>query len=271
MNMANKRAKELIFLGSGGPFALPHFFCQCVVCNEARQAPLQRRTRASIAIAGEEVTLVDAGPDLEIQLEREGIRNIDNIIITHWHYDHIAGLGAIGYPQIMCGWDPVDVYVPENLMDHFDHELAFLKERIMLHPIHPGDLISFPDIDCEIVKTSHTENSIGIIINSNIKVAYLVDTALPSDDTCRRIGGADILVLDATFDSIDTEWRHFAVQDAINFWKTTSIPDCILTHLSCHRWENSRWIAGFNHAERVVLEKQNPGLRFAYDGLRVQI
>lgn len=271
MNMANERVKELIFLGSGGPFALPQFFCQCVVCNEARQEPSQRRTRASAAIVGEEVTLVDAGPDLEIQLEREGIANISNIIITHWHYDHIAGLGAIGHPQVMCGWDPIDIYVPENLMDHFDNELAFLKKRIKLHPIRPGATIKFPDFDCQVVKTSHTENSIGIIANSKIRVAYLVDTSMPPDDTCKKIRGADVLVLDATFDSIDTEWRHFAIQDAINFWKSTSIPHCILTHLSCHRWENSRWIAGLSHTQRVALEKQNPGLQFAYDGLRVQI
>jgi phosphoribosyl 1,2-cyclic phosphate phosphodiesterase len=271
MSLNNKEPIELVFLGSGGPFTLPQFFCRCEVCVAARKNPLQRRTRASVAIIGEEVTLIDAGPDLEMQLEREGIHRIDNIFITHWHYDHIAGLGSVGYPQVMNGWNPIDVFVPKNLVTHFDKELAFLKERIALHPIVPSDVKLLPDAEWEVVKTEHTMDSVGFIINSEKKVAYLVDTALPPNDTTLRIKDVDLLIVDAMFDSLDTEWRHFTVQGAIDYWQSIGIPECILTHLSCHRWENHQWLAGLSHTERIELEKDNPGMRFAYDGMRVQI
>jgi phosphoribosyl 1,2-cyclic phosphate phosphodiesterase len=271
MSFEKKRPVELVFLGSGGPFTLPQFFCRCEVCDAARKNPSQCRTRASVAIIGEEVTLIDAGPDLEMQLERENIHRVDNIFITHWHYDHIAGLGSIGYPQAMYGWNPIDIYVPKNLATHFDNELAFLKERLVLHPIVPSDVAELSDAEWEVVKTEHTMNSVGFIINSEKKVAYLVDTALPPNDTTLRIRDADLLIVDAMLDSIDTEWRHFTVQEAIEYWKSTGIPDCILTHLSCHRWENQRWLAGLSHSQRLDLERDTPGIRFAYDGMRVQI
>jgi len=271
LNEKSEGTHQLVFLGSGGPFPLPQFFCSCAICNAARLDPAERRTRASVALIGEEVTLIDAGPDLEIQLERESISKIDNIFITHWHYDHIAGLGAIGYPQALCGWKPIDIYIPEKLLTHFSHELDYLREQIILHPIHPGENISLPDADWKVVKTSHTENSVGFIIDSKIKVAYLVDTTLPPEDTIQEIVDTDVLILDAMFDSLDTKWRHFTVQEAIDFWKKTSIPDCILTHLSCHRWENRQWVAGFSFEERKEIEMQNNGLRFAYDGMRVEL
>jgi phosphoribosyl 1,2-cyclic phosphate phosphodiesterase len=266
-----QRENQIIFLGSGGPFMLPQFFCKCDICNEARKDPSQRRTRASVAIVGDEVTLIDAGPDMEMQLEREKIEKIDNIFITHWHYDHIAGLGAIGYPQSICGWDPIDVYVPENLISHFTQELSFLSEQLVLHPMTPGDIIALSDASWEVVKTAHTENSVGFIIESGTNAAYLVDTTLPPSDTARRIRNMDLVILDAMFDGIDTEWRHFTVQEAIDFWKSTGIKECILTHLSCHRWENRRWIAGFTSNQRKEIERQNPGLQFAYDGMRISL
>ncbi len=245
MSLRPKEASQLFFLGSGGPFTLPQFSCRCEVCNAARINPSQRRTRASIAITGEEVTLIDAGPDLEMQLEREGIQTIDNIFITHWHYDHIAGLGAIGCPQAMYGWDPIDIYVPEDLIYHFTQELAFLSKSVVLHPLTLGDTVILPDAEWTVVKTTHIENSVGFIIDTRVKVAYLVATALPSDETTLRIGEADLLILDAMFDSLDTQWRHFTVHEAIDFWKATGIPECILTHLSCHRWESRSWKAGY--------------------------
>src|ERR1700677_4485890 len=56
-----------------------------------------RRTRASIVIETTENKrlLVDTGPDLRLQLTREGIGRIDTVLYTHSHADHIAGLDEI--------------------------------------------------------------------------------------------------------------------------------------------------------------------------------
>ena len=86
---------DIVFLGSSGAITIPAFFCDCATCEASRKDPTQQRTRASVALLGKETTLIDAGPDLEFQLEREGIRRMDNIFITHWHYDMYGDLGLL--------------------------------------------------------------------------------------------------------------------------------------------------------------------------------
>ena len=36
-----------------------------------------------MALLGEETVIIDASPDLPYQLEREGIRTVDRIFLTH--------------------------------------------------------------------------------------------------------------------------------------------------------------------------------------------
>jgi len=87
------KTNEIIFLGTAAALQLPSFHCNCETCQAARLNSRLSRTRSSLAILGEENTiLIDAGPDVAFQLNREGIQKVDAIFITHWHYDHVGGL-----------------------------------------------------------------------------------------------------------------------------------------------------------------------------------
>jgi len=251
------------------------FYCHCPVCEEARSDPSYRRTRASIAIIGNETTIIDPGPDLELQLEREGIEVINNIFITHWHYDHIAGLGTLREASMFAGWGKINIYVPEGLSFHFDHELAYTKKAINIYPIKVGDIIKLQDITLRVVKTTHTENSVGYIIKgSQQKFAYLVDSVVPPLETIEELQKSrlDFIILEGTIDNEEKveSFRNFSIKEAINFWKSLQVKKCILTHLSCHRY-NGKLLPGILHEERIRLEKKHLGLLIAFDGLRLHI
>jgi len=249
--------------------ALPAFFCTCATCEAARKDTSQRRTRASAALVGQEITLIDAGPDVGWQLEREGIRRVDRVFVTHWHHDHVLGLGPLAEAAKFAGWRPVHIYVPEEVMCHFDEELSYTKQHIVVHPTTVGQTINLPDAKWEIVKTNHTEHSVGFIVESGRRFAYLVDTYMPPPETIKRLRNLDLLILEATLDHLDIEWKHFTLGQAIDFWKRTGTPECILTHLSCHTWRNGQLISGFTPEERKELELKHEGLTVAYDGLRI--
>ncbi len=264
--------QEIIFLGSSGAITIPAFFCDCATCEAAREDPTQHRTRASLAIIGEEITIIDPGPDLEFQLEREGIRRIDRIFITHWHYDHVWGLASLGEPAGIAKWPLLHVHGTQDVLNHFDLELWYMKDRVIRHEVTVGDRIELPDATWEVVKTTHTEHSIGFICEGNRKFAYLVDGVIPPSETIERLDGVELLIMESTMDSLDVDtWLSFNLKDAVEFWKTTDIPKCILTHLSCHGWKDGNLVAGLTPEERKACEEDNPGLTFAHDGLRVEL
>ena len=271
-DLANCARRQIVFLGSSGAIQVPAFFCSCQVCEAARENPDHRRTRASLAMIGKETTLIDATPDIELQLEREKIRQVDGIFITHWHYDHVWGLGMLAEPSSCAKWPPIDVYLPAQVAYHFDQELAYMKNRVKVHPIEPGDRLDLPDATWEVVKTTHNEHSVGFIVHCSRTFAYLVDGIVPPPETVQHLKGCDILISEATMDHLDEDhWMNFSVPQAVDFWKHTGIPECILTHLSCHGWRNKQLAAGFSERERASRERAEPGLRFAHDGMRFSL
>jgi ribonuclease BN (tRNA processing enzyme) len=147
-----------------------------------------------------------------------------------------------------------------------------MKKKVDPQTVAVGDLIELPDAIWEIVKTTHTEHSIGFICETNTKFAYLVDGIRPPPETIERLEGVELLVMESTMDSLDVDtWFSFNLDDALEFWKETGIPRCVLTHLSCHGWKDGKLLPGLTPNERKECDDDNPGLTFAYDGLRIEL
>jgi len=86
--------KTLIFLGTGTSTGVPQIGCRCEVCQSKAPHDNRLRTSALLNINGFGL-LIDCGPDFRQQMLRIGSPNIDAIIVTHKHYDHLAGIDDI--------------------------------------------------------------------------------------------------------------------------------------------------------------------------------
>ncbi len=82
------------FLGTSGASGIPVIGCQCEVCSS--HSRYNKRLRASILIEvlGKNL-LVDIGPDFRLQALEKRIERLDGILLTHTHFDHIAGLDEL--------------------------------------------------------------------------------------------------------------------------------------------------------------------------------
>lgn len=163
-------------------------------------------------------------------------------------------------------------------MGYFERDFAWIGERFNLNPISPGEIIDLPDATFEVVKTNHTPDSVGFIItNTRRSFAYLVDGIIPPEQTIKRIivSKLDFLILEGTLDKLilpeGIQWENFSITEAVEFWQSCNIPELILTHISCHSWNIDKLIAGLSNQERRSFEKDNPGIKFAYDGLSLEI
>jgi phosphoribosyl 1,2-cyclic phosphate phosphodiesterase len=85
---------SLTFLGTGTSVGVPVIGCKCAVCTS--QDPRNRRLRSSVWLrAGGVSVLVDSGPDLRAQALREDMCDLDAVLYTHSHLDHVAGFDEL--------------------------------------------------------------------------------------------------------------------------------------------------------------------------------
>ena len=86
----------LTVLGSGTSMGVPTIGCDCAVCRSPD--PRDRRTRPSVMISYRDPhdnarhVLIDTTPDFREQALREKITQLDAVLYTHTHADHILGI-----------------------------------------------------------------------------------------------------------------------------------------------------------------------------------
>src|SRR2546430_14690850 len=82
---------RLTVLGSGTSMGVPTIGCDCAVCYPPD--PRYRRSRPSVLVEYDNKTvLIDTTPDFREQAIREQIRQLDAVLYTHAHADHILGI-----------------------------------------------------------------------------------------------------------------------------------------------------------------------------------
>ena len=85
---------KITFLGTGTSQGIPVIACDCEVCISKNEK--DKRLRVSVLIETENNTLViDSGPDFRTQMLRANVQNIDGILYTHEHKDHVAGMDDV--------------------------------------------------------------------------------------------------------------------------------------------------------------------------------
>jgi phosphoribosyl 1,2-cyclic phosphate phosphodiesterase len=82
---------KLTILGSGTSHGVPVIGCSCPTCLS--EDPRDNRTNASLLIesSGQNI-LIDCGRDFRQQALRHQLERVDCILLTHTHFDHVAGI-----------------------------------------------------------------------------------------------------------------------------------------------------------------------------------
>lgn len=119
-------------LGSGTSSGVPRLGNDWGSVDPAE--PKNRRLRAAaLATVGSERLLIDAGPDLREQLNAAGVGEVDRVIITHDHADHIHGLDDLRQIAHNRG-DQVPLFARADVLDRLVPRFRYLFEGNALYP-----------------------------------------------------------------------------------------------------------------------------------------
>lgn len=251
---------ELTFLGTGTSQGVPVIACECGVCMSSDPKDKRLRTSAMISHNGKNI-VIDSGPDFRQQMLREKVLDIEAILYTHEHKDHVAGMDDVRAFNFKHEKD-MPVYVNEDvekaLLREFPYVFADFKypgiPKVKVHKIDKNARFQLIDLDITAIEVMHYKLPVlGFRFGD---LTYITDANFISEEEKEKIRGSKVLVLNAL--QRDTHISHFTLQEALDFIDEIKPEKAYLTHVS-HRMGS--------HEEASALLPDH--VFFAYDGMKV--
>ena len=258
---------EVIFLGTGTSQGVPMIACDCAVCTSPD--PRNRRTRTAVHVVMDGLHVqVDAPPEFRLQCLRENIRALDLFVLTHGHADHISGMDDLRRFCDLIGGNALTVYSTEEGMGRV---LAMYPYAMAERPIARGyaafQLVDLPPVLDLPQGTIHSTllphggvNTLGLVFTergSGKKFVYYTDCKRVPREAVALARGADAVVLDGLRPLPHPS--HLSISEACEVAREIGAPQTWLTHLT-HLTDPATGEA-----------ELPPGVKFAYDGLRLAL
>jgi phosphoribosyl 1,2-cyclic phosphate phosphodiesterase len=252
---------KVTFLGTGTSQGVPVILCPCKVCQSTDSR--DKRLRASVEVEVDNQTfIIDTGPDFRQQMLLYKVKNVDAILFTHEHKDHIAGLDdirAFNYVQKR----PMEIYAEERVQEALKREYAYVFAEFK----YPG----IPEMNMHLIENKAfniNETSIIPIRAMHYMLpilgfrigdfTYITDANFIDNAEIEKIKGSKIVVINTLRKK--KHISHFNLEEALEFLDRVKPKQGFLTHVS--------HLLGL-HAD---VEKELPDyVRIAYDGMVVEI
>ncbi len=266
--MTDERAPSVrvTLLGTGTSTGIPVPTCSCEICTSSD--PRDDRLRCSCLIeVGNLSIIVDTGPDFRTQCLRFGIKRIDAVLLTHEHFDHVAGLDDLR-AFLLDEPSPIPVFTNP-------HTAIVLRRRydyIFADGSYPGVpklQLTDADISFRVSSRYGANDSVDVgcidILHGTLPVsgfrigdfAYVTDASQIPESSIERLQGVDTLILSAL--RHESHPTHFTFGQAIDAARLIGARKTYFVHMT-HTILHAR--------DNTSLPE---GIELGYDGLVLEV
>lgn len=246
-------------LGSGTSKGVPEVGCSCEVCRSSD--PLDSRLRASVFVRTRGLNLlIDASPDFRQQALTHDIREIDAVLLTHSHYDHVGGIDDL---RPFCVNGDLPIYLRKDVADDLRRRIDY---SFRPHPypgvptfkLHEIGNDPFMIRDVKVIPISVNHAKLPIVGYRIGDFAYITDAKTIAPEEIEKLEGVKTLIVNAL--RFKPHFSHFDVKEALELIGKVKPKQAYLTHI-CHEM-------GL-HSE--VNDRLPEGVALAYDGLETEV
>jgi phosphoribosyl 1,2-cyclic phosphate phosphodiesterase len=246
-------------LGSGTSHGVPMIACDCAVCTS--NDPRDKRMRPSILVQKQSTSLlVDTTPELRLQCLANEVHDIDAVLYTHYHVDHVAGLDDLRRFSAMHE-AAIPCFGQQDTLDRLRAMFPYVFDAPGTHPSAVPRLAlraidgPFEIGDCVVTPIPLLHGSMPVLGFRMGRFAYCTDVSEIPAQSWSSLRDLDVLILDAL--RRRPHPTHFNLEQAVEHAEKIGAARTYFTHIA-HE---------MGHAETNA--SLPDGMELAYDGLKI--
>ncbi len=243
---------RVTFLGTGTSHGIPVIACSCPVCTspDARN----KRYRTSLLVEdGMTSIVIDTGYEFRLAALRSGVKDVDGVLYTHSHADHIMGLDDL---RIFTSKHDLPIYGNKDTIERiktvFDyafnaHDWSHLnasdakrevanqlkKHNYGIPLLIPNIIEAYEEFSVGTIRIKAIPAMHGMMEVFGYRIggfAYVTDVSYISDEALDEIKGVDVLVIGALREREHP--THYNFREAQGIAEAVGCRICYFTHIN---------------------------------------
>lgn len=251
---------KVLVLGCGTSTGVPLIGCNCKICTSTN--PKNKRLRPGVLVSENNLDiLIDTPPDLRTQALGLNVKNIDIVLYTHTHADHLYGIDDLRMFNYIKK-APIPIYASETAIDFIKNKFDYIfKEKTLsskpnLIPNILSGGVTINELSITAIPVYHGNELInGYRIND---FAYITDVSKIPETSFKLLNDLKVLMIDAL--RYKPHPTHLSIDEAIAVSKRINPFKTYFTHMG-------------HNIDYEEIEKLNSNDNFipTYDGLTFEI
>lgn len=252
---------QLTMLGVGSSAGTPMIGCSCDTCTSVDVRNHRTRCSSAVKLDNGKVLLIDTGPDLRQQALKTGLTQVDAVLYTHTHADHLHGIDDLrSFCQIQRMQIPL--YGKPEAMSHIADKFGYTLREVGNFwdlPILKTNSINAPFEVCGqlVIPIPVKHGNLDIYGYRVGNLAYITDVSAIPEASLALLRGLDVLLLDCL--RYAPHYSHINLEQSLQYAGLINASNTYLIHMT-------------HEMEYAALSAQLPAnVYVGYDGLTISV